>query len=129
MLKRGKFWIGGFIVLIAVGYLSYMGFGSSAVYYYTVSEFMGRGDSAYGENVRVSGQVAPGSIDRDSENLALSFTIVDEGGSLPVVYKGIIPDAFKAGSEVVVEGKLNSGDIFQANTLLTKCPSKYVPEE
>ena len=129
MLKKKRFLIGGIIVFLAIGYLGFMGFESSATYYYTVSEFMEQGDSIYGENVRVNGQVAPGSIKQESSGLITSFTIIEGEASLPVVYQGVVPDAFKVGNEVVVEGYLDSDSTFQANTILAKCPSKYVPED
>jgi cytochrome c-type biogenesis protein CcmE len=80
--------------------------------------------------VRVNGQVAPGSVEQEAQGTILRFTIVDVEGeeSLPVVYQGVVPDTFKVGNEIVIEGHLNSDGIFQANTILTKCPSRYVPE-
>ena len=130
VLKKKRFLIGGIIVFLAIGYLGYTGFQSSATYYYTVSEFMEQGDSIYGENIRVNGQVASGSVEQESAGRILRFTIIDvEGeGSLPVVYQGVVPDSFKVGNEVVAEGHLNSNGVFQANTILTKCPSRYVPK-
>ncbi len=129
MIRKKRFIIGGIIVFLAIGYLGYMGFTSSATYYYTVSEVMEQGDSIYDENVRVNGQVAPGSVEQESGSFILRFTITEGGQSLPVVYQGVVPDAFKVGNEVVAEGQLNSDGIFQANTILAKCPSKYVPIE
>ena len=113
---------------MAIAYLGFMGFQSSATYYYTVSELMEQGSSIYGENVRVNGQVSPGSIEQESGGLILRFSIIDGEKSLPVVYRGVVPDSFKPDSEVVIEGHLNANGIFQANTIMTKCPSKYVPE-
>ena len=129
VLKRKKFLIGGIIVAIAVGYLSYVGFVGSATYYYTVNELMEQGSSIYGENVRVNGQVAPGSIEQERGGLTLRFSIIDNEKSLPVVYQGVVPDSFKPDSEIVAEGHLNSNGVFQANTIMTKCPSKYVPQK
>jgi cytochrome c-type biogenesis protein CcmE len=131
VLKRKKFLIGGLIVFLAIGYLGYMGFGASATYYYSVGELLEQGNSVYGENVRVNGQVAPGSVEQEPGGFTLRFTIadVDGGKSLPVVYQGVVPDAFQVGNEVVVEGQLNSDGIFQAHTLMVKCPSKYEPKE
>lgn len=126
-MRRKKFFIGGLIILIAIAYLGYTGFQSAATYYYTVSELIGQGGSLYGENVRVDGEVAPGSVEQGADALLLRFTIVEGVESLPVVYQGVIPDSFKVGNEVVIEGHLDSDGIFQANTILTKCPSKYVP--
>ncbi len=131
MLKKKKFLIGGIIILLAIGYLGFMGFRGSATYYYTVSELLEQGGSTYGENVRVTGQVAPGSVEQESGSLVTRFTIVDVEGeeSLPVVYQGVVPDAFRVGNDVVVDGHLNSAGIFQANNILVKCPSKYLPEK
>ena len=131
MLRKRRFLIGGIIVFLAIGYLGFIGFQSSATYYYTVSELIEQESSIYGENVRVNGQVAPDSVEQEAQGTILRFTIIDAEGeeSLPVFYQGVVPDAFKVGNDVVVEGHLNSDGIFQANTILVKCPSKYVPEQ
>ncbi|HEY81908.1 MAG TPA: cytochrome c maturation protein CcmE [Dehalococcoidia bacterium] len=131
MLRKKKFLVGGLVVFLALGYLIYTGFQSSATYYYEVSELLTRGDSVYGENVRVRGEVAPGSVERESQGTVLRFIITDMEGeqSLPVVYQGVVPDTFKVGVEVVVEGQLDSDGVFQAHTLMPKCPSRYVPQE
>ncbi len=128
MLKKRRFLIGGLIIFVAIGYLGYTGFQASATYYYTVTEIMDQGSSVYGENVRVNGLVAPGSVEQEQGGLILRFTVSEGNESLPVVYQGVVPDTFKVGNEVAVEGYLNSDGVFQANTILTKCPSKYVPE-
>ncbi len=129
MLKRKKFLIGGIIVVLAIGFLSYMGFMGAATFYYEVSELLDQGSSAYDENVRVNGQVAPGSVEQTAAGTITTFTLVDISGeeSLPVVYEGIVPDTFKAGNEVVVEGYLGSDGTFQGHTLVPKCASRYVP--
>jgi len=129
VLKKKRFLFGGIIVLIAVGYLSFVGFQSSATYYYTVSELMAQGSSIYEKNVRVNGLVSPGSIEKETGTLTLTFTLTEGENSLPVIYHGVVPDVFKAGKEVVVEGYLNADGILQADEILTKCPSKYVPED
>ena len=51
--------------------------------------------------------------------------------SLPVVYSGVVPDAFKQNADVVVEGSLTRAGTFEADSLLVKCPSKYeaAPED
>ena len=131
MLKKKRFFIGGLIIVLAIAYLGYTGFESSATYYYTVSELTGQEGIADGENVKVNGRVMAGSVEQDTEERILTFIIVDVEGekSLPVVYQGVVPDTFKTGNDVVVEGYLNSAGVFQANNILAKCPSKYVPEE
>ncbi len=130
MLKKKRFLIGGIIVFLAIGYLGFMGFQSSATYYYEVGELLEQGSSIYDETVRVNGQVIPGTVEQEAQGTILRFTIIDIEGeeSLPVLYQGVVPDTFKVGNEVVAEGQLNSDGIFQAHTLMPKCPSKYVPE-
>ncbi len=115
------------IVLLAIVYLGIIGFRQSATYYYDVSELLRPGNSVSGADVRVNGQVAAGSVVQDGAR-SLSFTLTEGGQSLPVVYQGAVPDAFKAGIDVVVEGRLGPSGVFQAKAILTKCPSKYVPQ-
>lgn len=133
VFKKKKFLIGGLIVVLAIGYLGYLGFQNSATYYYTVGELTAQPGPVNGDNIRVNGLVADGSVEQDIKERILRFTIVDAEGenSMPVVYQGVVPDTFKTGSDVVVEGYLNSAGVFQANNVLAKCPSKYEyePEE
>lgn len=128
--KRKKFVIGGIIVGIALGYLGYNAFMGAATYYYEVGELIEQGSLVYDETVRVNGEVVPGSLEQESAGSILRFTIIDLEGeqSLSVVYQGVVPDTFKVGNEVVVEGQLDSDGIFQADTLMPKCASKYVAE-
>ncbi len=71
-------------------------------------------------------------IAQDAHAGGLHFRLSDRNGaaSVPVVYKGSVPDLFKTGREVVVDGTLRGG-VFVAvpNTLVTKCPSKYTPKK
>ena len=125
-LKQLKFIVGGVIVLVAMGVLGYQGYVNSATYYYiTVSEFASQQSTFTDKNVRVAGNVTDGTVER--QGTTLKFTMTDGQDSLPVVYKGVVPDSFKAGIEAVVLGKLNPDSIFEATELLAKCPSKYEP--
>ncbi len=128
MLKKKRFLIGGVIIFLAIGYLGSTGFQNSATYYYTVNEFLEQGSSVYGENVRINGQIAPDSMQLEAAGRTLRFTITEGEENIPVVYQGVVPDAFKAGNEVVVEGSLSADGVFQAHTLMVKCPSKYVAQ-
>ena len=51
--------------------------------------------------------------------------LLGETKRVPVAFKGVVPDLFKAGSEVVVEGRLDQGGVFRADSVMTKCASKY----
>jgi cytochrome c-type biogenesis protein CcmE len=67
----------------------------------------------------------------DAHAAGLRFQLRDVKGTalVPVVYKGTVPDLFRTGRDVVVDGRLRNG-VFTAvpNTLVTKCPSKYQPK-
>ena len=129
MFKKRKFLIGGIIVVLAIAYLGYTGFQSSASYYYTVSEAVGQGSSIYGQALRINGNVVGDSVKTDVGSLTLRFDVTEGGKSIPVFYRGATPDNFKADAELVIEGKLDPSGVLQADNILTKCPSKYVPQE
>src|SRR6266542_4758698 len=112
-------------IVAAIGFLLVTAFQSNAVYYLTVSELQSATPDIYGQPVRVAGKVAPGSIQRDPTTLLVSFVAEDDSGRLPVTYRGVLPDIFGDGVEVVVEGKYAESGSFSAGTLLAKCPSKF----
>ena len=64
----------------------------------------------------------------------LRFRVKDvQGGSatrLPVTYTGSVPDMFKAGRDISLEGRLRNGTfVGTSGTLVTKCPSKYTAKK
>ncbi|MFC1866348.1 cytochrome c maturation protein CcmE [Chloroflexota bacterium] len=128
MLKKKKFIIGGFILIAALVFLGYIGIMGSVTYYYEVNELLEKADALRNQTIRVSGNVAD---DVDREGLDMSFTILDlsnDDVSLPVFYNGAVPDTFKVGNQIVVEGKY-SASIFEADNIIVKCGSKYEPIE
>jgi len=124
--KKFRFIVGGGILLLVLIYLIYTGMEGTMRYYMTVSELTAKGNSIYGEKVSLGGRVVKGSIKWDRLKLKLKFSITDGKKSLPVIYKGVIPDAFKNGASVVAEGTYSPKGFFQATALLAKCPSKYL---
>jgi cytochrome c-type biogenesis protein CcmE len=128
MGRRKKYVVGGTLVAVALVALLFNMFQSFSVYYYTVSEVTAKGDALYGQNIRVAGKVGADPIGWDARTMTTTFTLTDEKEGLPVVYKGVVPDTFKEGAEVVVEGKYGSDGTFQGDSLIAKCPSKYEPQ-
>jgi len=121
-----SFLIAALIILGAVGYLVYANTQANAVYYMTVSELKGCITAVCtSQSVRVAGVVQAGSIVRNDQTQTVKFVITQGRQTLAVVYNGIVPDIFRPGIEVVVEGHYTGHDPFQAQTLLTKCPSKF----
>ncbi len=120
------------MILGGVGFLIIKGISDTGVYYRTVAEVLAEPKLPQQRSVRVSGNVLPGSIDYDQQNLLLSFRVRDmeqEDKTMQVRYQGVRPDAFKEEAEVILEGRFDrTGQTFVAQTLLAKCPSKYESE-
>ena len=81
-----------------------------------------------GKRFRLGGLVQPGSLVR-GDNLAISFQVADGSATLPVAYKGILPDLFREGQGVVAEGALDPSGVFKADTVLAKHDETYMPKE
>ena len=94
-------------------------------YYVTVKEYTEKGQPK--GRFRVNGKVAIGTIERLPGGRQVNFTIKDKEGAstLRVDFSGVIPDTFVDDADVVVEGTRRPDGVFDATTLLAKCPSKY----
>lgn len=120
------------LLLAGVGFLIYRGLADTSVYYMTVGELktsnLGRQLGA-NQAVRVGGMVVGGSIDYNQRDLSLRFSIKDEKSPqemIDALYNGAKPDSFEPEIEALLEGTYDrEKNLFQANTLLVKCPSKY----
>ena len=76
--------------------------------------------------------VVVGPVRGDGRNAPLRFRLRDIGGTatVPVVYEGSVPDLFKRGRDIALDGTLRNGTfVGVAGTLVTKCPSKYTPKK
>jgi len=123
--KKTKFIVGGAVIVLAIIYLIYTGVQSTSAYFLTVEELHAQSEQMVGRTVRVSGKVDAETITFDNKDLILDFEIMgQEGGRLPVVFNGPKPDQMREGAEAIVEGKFD-GQLFTAQTLLLKCPSRY----
>ncbi len=120
-----KFIIGAVVLLGVIIFVMYNSFQSNTVYYYTIPELNAQRAQLAGQTIRVNGALDKSSIQNDQKNLVLQFNIVEDNLVLPVVYHGVAPDTMGTGESVVAEGKLDGNGVFQANSILVKCPSKY----
>jgi len=114
----------------AVGYLLYEAAQSSWVYYYSVDEFVASRPSAATQAddrriIRLAGQVKTDSIVTNTEKMQLDFELAGRKNSVSVRFYGAVPRNFAADKEVVVEGKVEPGGLFEASKILTRCESKY----
>jgi len=117
--KIVKIAVGVVVIGGGIAYFAYQSMQASWSYYYSVDEFSTT-DAAANEY-----SVKPGSVTRDIEKMLLQFTLAGTQTELPVQFQGAVPDNFTEGREVVVEGRLAPAGVFQADTVMTRCESKY----
>jgi cytochrome c-type biogenesis protein CcmE len=112
----------------ALAYLTFAGVKDGWVYYLEVDAFLDKAE-VHAQRVRLCGRVEEENMHASPAQLTASFDLRGQTRHIPVVYRGAIPDTFKAGCDVVLEGKLDAGGVFQADFMMTKCASKYQAEE
>jgi cytochrome c-type biogenesis protein CcmE len=112
--------IAGSLVWVAAKGLS-----SSLVYYNTPTDLLRKGTTAVGERARLGGYVVPGSVVRSGG--VIRFVVTDETTRMTVYDRGSVPELFRAGQGVVVEGFLGRDQAFHADTVLIKHNGVYAP--
>ena len=128
MIPRTKFLLGGALVLGTAGYLMASSIKDTAVYYLTPGELSAKtvaDPTFFDTGVKIGARVVPGSIKREPGGRQVAFAISDGAKTYNVIYRGITPDTFTDGVDVVVEGRLTRDGTFHATTLLAKCASRY----
>ncbi len=103
-------------------------FKDNLVFFYSPSQVVA-GEAPQGRAFRVGGMVEEGSIERQTDGLTVRFVVTDTAQTIPVVYKGSLPDLFKEGKGVVAEGALGDGGVFVASQVLAKHDENYMPPE
>ena len=121
---RLKLIVGVAAIALAVALLSTAWIREGLVYFLPVDEFLVDGGHQQ-KRVRLHGTVGQENFEADPAGLLARFDLVGKERRLRVEYRGVVPEMFKAGREVVVEGRLDEAAVFRADTLLTKCASKY----
>ena len=107
-------------------------FSHSTVYYITVEEVVNAPESYYGDRFRVNGKLLPGSFDRKEGDTTATFVLQNESRSheLTGTFTGIVPGLFfNEHSEIVAEGIYGKDDVFYADNIIVKCPSKYTSKD
>ena len=122
-----KFIVAALVIVGAVAWLAISGARDSKSYYVTITELQAMGSGAYSKNLRVAGNVAPGTISRSGPNA--TFTLIEQGKTLRVNYVGSEPppDTFKDDSQALAIGTYSRDGTFHATQLQAKCASKYAP--
>ncbi|MBI4544920.1 MAG: cytochrome c maturation protein CcmE [Gemmatimonadetes bacterium] len=118
---------GAVLILGGFGYLLYGGIGENLVYFLTPSELLARGPSAYDSPLRLGGQVVPGSVNWDAEQLDLRFRLSDGSREVVVHSKGAPPQMFRDSMGVIVEGRYTRAAVFESHNLMVKHSNEYRP--
>jgi cytochrome c-type biogenesis protein CcmE len=122
-----KFYVAGALVIATILWLAISASGNAQSYYVTIGELNAMGSKAYSKNLRVAGNVKPGSIIRSGPNA--EFTLLEQGRTLRVDYIGAEPppDTFKDDAQALAIGTFGRDGTFHATQLQAKCASKYAP--
>lgn len=101
---------------------------SQIVYFFSPSEIAADRPEP-GRVVRLGGLVEAGSVQRSGDGATISFNVTDLKNTVSVTYRGVLPDLFREGQGVVVQGSAGSDEIFTANEVLAKHDETYIPPE
>ena len=115
-------------VLLAVGAIVALvlnAFQSNLVFFYSPTQ-VAANEAPAARSFRVGGLVEAGSVRRDG--VQVRFVVTDTAKTVPVRYEGILPDLFKEGKGVVVQGRFDGG-VFVASEVLAKHDENYMPPE
>src|SRR5678816_2083276 len=115
--KRIAIILGGLAGLGLATYLVANAFRQNLVFFFSPTQVAAK-EAPVDRTFRIGGLVEDGTLKRDPDGLTVRFTVTDTAASIPVVYKGILPDLFKEGRGCVAQGKLSSDGVFQAEQVL-----------
>ncbi len=121
-------------LLVAGGALAFIAFGNigqNLVYYWSPSEMLSKGESAYGTTIRLGGMVQRGSLQWDAQHTHLSFRVAEGpqagGTSVLVSSTEVPPQMFREGIGVVVEGTYDRSGVFTSHRLMVNHSNEYRP--
>ena len=125
--KRLGLIAGGLIICGAAAALVFNAFEENLVFFFSPSQVAAH-EAPEGRAFRIGGFVQEGSVQRQKDGVTVRFDVTDTAHTVPVTYKGSLPDLFKEGRGVVAQGKLQNG-VFVADQVLAKHDENYMPPE
>jgi cytochrome c-type biogenesis protein CcmE len=118
--------VGGLAALGAATALVLTAFQENLVFFFTPSQVAAK-EAPQGRLFRIGGMVEKGSLKRDG--VEVRFVVTDTAKTIPVVYRGALPDLFREGKGVVAQGTIGADGVFQAREVLAKHDENYMPPE
>lgn len=126
--KRIAIILAGLTGLGIATYLVASAFRNNLVFFFSPTQVAAK-EAPTNRTFRIGGLVEEGTLKRENDGLTVRFTVTDTAASIPVVYKGILPDLFKEGRGCVAQGKIGADGVFQADEVLAKHDENYMPPE
>src|SRR5215218_4493404 len=126
--KRITFILVALAALSLAAYLAASAFRNNLVFFFSPTQVAAR-EAPVDRTFRIGGLVEDGTLKRDNDGLTVRFIVTDTAASIPVVYKGILPDLFKEGRGCVAQGRIGPDGVFQADEVLAKHDENYMPPE
>ena len=120
-------WIALGVVAIGIATaLVLTAFNKNLVFFFTPSQVVAN-EAPIGRTFRIGGMVVPGSVKRDGVDVR--FAVTDTAKTIPVIYRGQLPDLFREGKGVVAQGNLGNDGVFTAREVLAKHDENYMPPD
>ncbi|HEY6121284.1 MAG TPA: cytochrome c maturation protein CcmE [Pyrinomonadaceae bacterium] len=126
--KRIFFILAGLAGVAVAAFLVLNAFKNNLVFFFSPTQVASK-EAPTNRTFRIGGLVEGGSLKRDGDGLTVRFVVTDTATSIPVVYKGILPDLFKEGRGCVAQGHVGADGTFYADTVLAKHDENYMPPE
>jgi cytochrome c-type biogenesis protein CcmE len=116
----------GLVALGVATALVLQAFQKNLVFFFSPTQVAAK-EAPLGRTFRIGGIVEPGSVKRDG--VEVRFAVTDTAKTIPVLYRGSLPDLFREGKMVVAQGQLGTDGTFQAREVLAKHDENYMPPE
>jgi cytochrome c-type biogenesis protein CcmE len=128
--KHKRLWIviSALAGLAAVVALVLVAFEDSIVFFYSPSDIVEK-EPPPGRRLRLGGLVEEKSVTRGADGVTISFRVTDTENTVPVSFRGMLPDLFREGQGVVAEGRLDESGVLIASQVLAKHDENYMPAE
>ena len=117
--------------LVALGLAAWLvlgAFRNNLVFFFSPTQVAAK-EAPVGRTFRIGGLVQDGTLKRDSDGLTIRFVVTDTANTIPLAYKGILPDLFKEGRGCVAQGRVGSDGVFYADQIMAKHDENYMPPE
>ena len=126
--KRGIFIVASLAAIGLAAWLLLAAFKNNLVFFFSPTQIATK-EAPVGKTFRIGGLVENGTLKRDPDGLTIRFTVTDTANTIPVVYKGILPDLFKEGRGCVAQGRVGPDGVFYADQIMAKHDENYMPPE